>query len=198
MAQIKLVAWTNPATAVVRNESVGFEVTEVTVTNITDGVQYYWNSAFADASYLTVSSGVITGTNGFTPIAQDTLVAAPVTGVTEANPCVITATYLDQFNFAVGDTVKLTDVADDLTGTTLNFTSTVTAVSATTVTVVLDTSAGYATYVSGGFLSRVSDTDSVPVPIENVAIQGLTLGTGVVGTNTDSMVAVFKGENPVV
>lgn len=201
MSQMKKVTWTNPATAVVRNESVGFTVTEALVTNLTDGGQYYWNSAFTDDYYLTVSSGTITTSNGFTPIAQDTLIGAPVTAVSNAADAVITASYLAQFDFAVGDTVKLTDVADDSASdgdTDLNFTSTVTAVSSTTVTVALDTSTGYAAYVSGGYLVRVSDSDGVPVPVRNRSIRGMTLGTGVVGGNNDSMVAIFRGENAVV
>lgn len=199
MAQMKLVSWTNPTPAVVRNESVGFLVTEALVTNLTDGVQYYWNSAFTDGYYLTVSTGAITTSNGFTPIAQDALFGAPITDVSNAASAVITASYLAQFDFAVGDNVKIVDVADDLTGTTLNLTSaTVSAVDATTVTVSTNTSSGFSTYVSGGFLVRVADSDGIPVPIRNRAIRGLTLGTGVVGTDGDSMVAVFRGENSVV
>ena len=201
MSQMKLVSWTNATPVATRNQSVGFSVTEALVTNITDGVQYYWNSGMADASYLTVSSGAITASNGFTPLAQATLVAAPVTGVSAAANAVITCSFLDQFAFAVGDTVKLTDVADDSANdgdTQLNFSTTVTAVSATTVTVAQQTNSGFATYVSGGFLVRVSDASSIPVPIINVAIQGLLLGTGVVGTDGDSMVAVYRGENSVV
>lgn len=201
MAQMKLVSWTNATPVAVRNQSVGFLVTEALVTNLTDGVQYYWNSAFTDGYYLTVSTGAITTSNGFTPLAQDALFAAPVTGVSNAASAVITASYLAQFDFAVGDTVKLTDVADDSASdgdTTLNFSGVVTAVDATTVTVNVNTSSGYATYVSGGFLVRVSDSDGIPVPIRNRSIRGLTLGTGVVGTDGDSMVAVFRGENSVV
>lgn len=201
MAQMKLVSWTNATPVAVRNQSVGFLVTEALVTNLTDGGQYYWNSAFTDGYYLTVSTGTITTSNGFTPIAQDALFGAPVTTVSNAASAVITASYLAQFDFAVGDTVKLTDVADDSASdgdTTLNFNGVVTAVDATTVTVNVNTSSGYATYVSGGFLVRVSDSDGIPVPIRNRAIRGLTLGSGVVGTDGDSMVAVFRGENSVV
>lgn len=201
MSQSKLVSWTNATPVATRNQSVGFTVEEAYITNLTDGVSYYWNSAFTDAYYQTVSSGTITTSNGVTPLAQSTLVAAPVTDVTNAASAVITASYLAQFSFAVGDTVKLTDVADDSASdgdTPLNFSGTVSAVSATTVTVSVDTSSGYAVYVSGGYLVRVSDINSVPIPILNVAIRGVTLGTGVVGTDGDSMVAVYRGSNSVV
>lgn len=201
MSQMKLVSWTNATPVAVRNQSLGFQVTEALITNITDGVQYYWNSGMADASYVTVSSGAVTLSNGFTPLAQSVLVAAPVTGVSAAADAVITCSNLAQFAFAVGDTVKLTDVADDSASdgdTDLNFSSTVTAVDATTVTVAQQTNSGFAAYVSGGFLVRVLDSSSVPVPIVNLAIQGLILGTGVNGTDGDSMVGVYRGENSVV
>ena len=197
MAQMEVYSWTNATPVAVRNQNVGFQVSACWVTNMTDGAQYYWNSAMPDGYYVTVSSGAVTTSNGFTPIAQSTLVAAPITAFSEAADAVITCSYLDQFDFAVGDTVKATDIADDLTGTTLNGTYTVKSVSATAITCEEDTSSGYATYVSGGYLSRVSDANGVPVPIENVAIQGITLGTGVVGTDGDSMNMVVWGNNPV-
>ena len=198
MSQMKVVSWTNDTPVAVRYQSVGFTVNEAYITNLTDGVSYYWNSGFTDAYYQTVSSGAITTSNGVTPIAQDGLFGAPITGISNAGSAVITASYLSEFDFAVGDTVKITDVADDATGTSLNITSaTVSAVSATTVTVSVNTTA-YSVYVSGGYISRVSDSDDVPVPIYNHSIRGVLLGTGVVGTDGDSMVAVFRGEEPVV
>lgn len=201
MSQMKVVSWTNATPVAVRNQSLGFTVSEAYITNLTDGVSYYWNSGFTDGYYQTVSSGTVTTSNGVTPLSESTLVGAPVTGVSAAADAVITCSYLDQFSFAVGDTVKLTAVADDSASDgdlPLNFTSTVTAVSSTTVTVAQQTNSGYATYVSGGYLIRVSDSSGTPIPIQNVAIQGVTLGTGVVGTAGDSMVAVYRGENPVV
>jgi hypothetical protein len=200
MTQMKVFGWTNPATAVVRNESIGFTVSQITVTNITDGEQYYWNSAMADASWILVDTGAYTNTNGFTPLAQSTAVGAILSGFTNANPGVLTVNDTATFGFAAGDTIKVSEIADDLTGDeSLNNNFTVASVTATTITLVEDTTVtGYSVYVSGGVVTRVTDTDDKPIPIENLAIGGITLGTGVVGGNDDVMVAVVHGENVVV
>lgn len=200
MTQMKVFGWTNPATAVVRNESIGFTVSEITVTNITDGEQYYWNSSMTDAYWLMVDTGAVTTSNGFTPLAQSTAVGATISGFTNANPGVITVNDTATFGFAAGDTIKVVEVADDLTGdASLNNTFTVASVTATTITLVENTTVtAYSVYVSGGMAIRVSDTDSNPIPVENLAIGGITLGTGVVGGNDDVMVAVAHGDNVVV
>lgn len=200
MSQMIVDGYTNPATAVVRNESVGFTVSQITVTNITDGVQYYWNSSMDAASYIKVNDGTYTNTNGFTPLAQSTAVSATASGFTNAAPGVITVNDTATFGFAAGDTIKVAEVADDLTGdASLNNNFTIASVTATTITLVEDTSVtGYSVYVSGGKVTRVSDTDGTPIPIENHAIGGITLGTDVVGTNNDVMTYVIHGENTVV
>ena len=197
---MKVFGWTNPATAVVRNESIGFTVSQITVTNITDGWQKYWCSSMADASYILVDTGAYTNTNGFTPLAQSTAVGATISGFTNANPGVLTVNDTATFGFAAGDTVKVAEIADDLTGDeSLNNNFTVASVTATTITLVEDTTVtGYSVYVSGGIVTRVSDADGTPVPIENLAIGGITLGTDAVGGNDDVMVAVVHGENVVV
>jgi hypothetical protein len=200
MAQMKVWGWTNPGTAVARNEEVGFTVGEITVTDITNGAQWYWNSSMASASYLLVSSGAVTTSNGFTPLAQSTAVGATISGFTNANPGVITVNDTATFGYATGDTIKVTEIADDGTGTaSLNNTFTVASVTATTITLVEDTSVtGYSVYVSGGKVTRVSDTNGTAIALENLAIQGITLGTGCVGGNSAVMVAVAHGENVVV
>lgn len=153
----------------------------------------------ADASYFTVTSGAYTSSNGFTPLSQNALFGPAISDVSNAASAVITASNLDQFSFAVGDTVNIVGVADDLTGTTLNLTgATVSAVDATTVTVSTNTSSGYSTYVSGGTLVRVSDSSGDPVATDNVAIRGLTFGTGVVGTDSDVVTYVAFGQESVV
>ena len=200
MAQMKVWTWTNPATAVLRNESIGFTVSEITVTNITDGVQYYWNSSMASGSYIQVDTGAYTAANGFTPLAQSTAIGATISGFTNANPGVITVNDTATFGFAIGDTVKVSELADDLTGdASLNNTFTVAGVTATTITLVENTSVtGYSVYVSGGLVTRVSDADGIAIPVENHAIGGITLGTTVVGTDDDVMVAAAHGDNVVV
>jgi len=200
MSQMKVWGWTNPAAAVVRNESIGFTVGEITVTDTTNGAQWYWNSSMAAASFVLVGDGSVTVTNGFTALAQSTAVGATISGFTNANPGVLTVNDTATFGFAAGDTVKVSEVADDLTGTaSLNNTFTVASVTATTITLVEDTSVtDYSVYVSGGKAIRVSDTDGKAIPIENLAIGGMTLGTGVVGANDAVMVAVAHGENVVL
>ncbi|HTJ53628.1 MAG TPA: hypothetical protein VL443_29440 [Cyclobacteriaceae bacterium] len=198
MTQAKTTGWTNPASAVVRIESVGFEVSEATTVNVTDGGSFYWNSSMPDGYYLDVDAGTITTSNGFTPISLSGLFGAPITGFSNANPGVITASYLAIFDFAAGDTVMVSAVADDESGTSLNGQFTVASVSSTAITLVENTSAPtYSVYVSGGYVSRVSDINGNPIPTQNYSVQGIQLGTGVVGGNNDVMVANFKGDNSV-
>jgi len=200
MSQMIVDGYTNPATAVVRNESVGFTVSQITVNNITDGAQYYWDSSMAAASWILVSSGAVTLTNGFTALAQSTAVGATISGFTNASPGVLTVNDTGAFGFAAGDTIKVAELADDQTGdASLNNTFTIASITATTITLVEDTSVtGYSVYVSGGKVTRVSDTDGTPIPIENHAIGGITLGSDVVGGNNDVMTYVIHGENTVV
>lgn len=197
---MKVWGWTNPATAVARNETVGFTVGEITVTDITNSHQYYWNSSMTDAYYVTVEDGTVTTSNGFTPLAQSTAIGATISGFTNANPGVITVNDTSTFGFATGDTIKVCEVADDGTGdASLNGTFTVASVTATTITLVENTSVtGYSVYVSGGRAIRVSDISGTPIPTQNLAIQGITIGTGAVGGNNAVMVAVAHGENVVV
>jgi hypothetical protein len=195
MLQKKVWGWTNPATAVVRNESIGFEVSEITVTNITDGKQYNWNSSMTDGYYVTVDDGTVTTSNGFTPLSQTLRIGATISGFTNANPGVITVDDTATFGFAAGDTIKVVELVDDGTGTkSLNNTFTVASVTSTTITLVENTSTtGYSVYVSGGKAIRVKDASGVPVAEENKAIYGITLGSGVVGGNNDVMTAIAIG-----
>ena len=198
MAQIKTFSWTNPATAVARNLDVGFAVAEVTTINVTAGGSFYWMDQMADASYLDVDAGTITPTNGVTPLSQSAIYGASITGFTNANPGVITASNIAQVGIVAGDTIKVAAVADDGSGTSLNGTFTVASVTATAITLVENTSAPtYSVYVSGGKATRVTDTNGDAIPTENYAIQGVTLGTDVVGGNDDVMVAVVRGSNSV-
>lgn len=198
MAQLKTTSWTNPNPAVAKNVSVGFSVARVTTIDVTNGGSWVWMYGMPNGYYLDVDLGSITTSNGWTPLSENALFGAPITAVTLAADTIFTCSYLDQFSFAVGDTVKATEIADDLTGTTLNGNYTVNAVSATQVTCDEDTSSGYSAWVSGGFLSQVSDTNGVPYPTVNVAIEGGTLGTGIVGAASAAMVAMFEGQNSVV
>ena len=81
----------------------------------------------------------------------------------------------------------------------LNENYVIASLTATTITTATDTSVtGYSVWVSGGVVTRVSDTNGVPIATLNVAIQGLTFGTGVVGTDSDVLTYVAFGSNSVV
>lgn len=197
MSQMKTVSWTNAASAVARNQSVGFAVSKVTTIDVTNGGSWMWVYGMPNGYYLDVDAGSITASNGWTPLAENALYGAPITAVTLAADTIFTCSFLDQFSFAVGDTVKAAEIADDLTGLSINGNYTVNAVSSTQITCSEDTSSGYSAWVSGGFLSQVSDSDGAAYPTINVAIRGGTIGSGMVGANSAAMVAVFEGQNNV-
>lgn len=196
MAQIKRFAWTNPATAVARNLDVGFTAAKIEIFNLSTVAALAWTANMADASIFNVGVPAYTTTNGVTPLAQSTSVAAAISGLTNASPGVLTVNDTAAYGFAVGDTIKVTGIAESGAGATLNAEYTIASLTATTITTATNTTAG-AVYVSGGFVSRVSDTSGVAVALDNVAIRGLTLGTSAVGGNAESMVAVVYGEESV-
>jgi hypothetical protein len=198
MSQLMTTSWTNPNPAVARNISVGFAVARATVYDVTAGNAFVWVYGMPNGYYMNVATGTVTTSNGWTPIAQQALFGAPITGVTLAADTVFTCSFITQFPFAVGDTVKVTDIADDQTGLTLNRNYTILSISATQITCAEDTSSGYSAYVSGGYMSIIKNASNVPSPTLNVAIQGGTVGTGMVGGNSSAMVAVFEGQNVVV
>lgn len=199
MAQMKRFSWTNPAAAVARNLDVGFTAAKVEIWDLTTPNRFEWTSDMADAAYFTLGTLAYTTSNGVTPLAQSTAVGATISGFTNANPGVITVNDTATFGFAAGDTIKVSGVADDgAAASSLNGSFTVASVTATTITLVEDTSSGYSAYVSGGYAVRVSDTNGVAIALENQAIRGVTLGTGCVGANNASMVAIVYGDNSVV
>ena len=198
MAQVKKFSWTNANPAVALNLDVGFTVDQITTIDTTNGGSWMWINGMDAASYLDVDAGTITTSNGFTPLSQNARYGAAISGFTNANPGVITVDDTATFGFAAGDTIKVSGIADDLSGTSLNGTFTVASVTATTITLVENTSAPtYSVYVSGGFVSRVSDTNGDAIPTQNYAIRGMTVGTGVVGAASAEMVAIVVGGNSV-
>jgi hypothetical protein len=196
MSQSTVKTWTNPNPAVARNLDVGFHVDEVTIVDKTNGGSWYWNSGMDDASVLDVDAGTISATNGVTPLSQGAMFGAAMSNFTTANPGVITATNISTFGFEAGDTIEVSAVAESGAGTSKNGTFTVASVTTTTITL-NESTVGYKTYVSGGYVSRVSDADGNPIPTENKAIQGVTLGTSAVGAASAAMTAVFRGAMPV-
>lgn len=197
MAQIKTFSWTNANPALARNLDVGFTVAEITTIDITNGGSWQWVTGMAAGSSLDVDAGTISGSNGFTLLAQNAVYGATISGFTNANPGVITVNNTSTFGFAAGDTIKVAEIADDGTATSLNGTFTVASVTATTITTTTNTSA-YSVYVSGGVVTRVSDTNGIPIATQNYAIRGVTVGTTPVGAASASMVAIVKGQEPVV
>ena len=200
MAQMKRFAWTNPASAVARNLDVGFTVAKIEIFNLTTVAALAWTADMAVASIFNVGVPAYTTTNGVTPLAQNASYGPSISGFTNANPGVITVSDTATFGIVAGDTIKVAGVADDLTGTlSLNNNFTVASVTATTITLVEDTTVtAYSVWVSGGFVTRVSDTNGVAIALENLAIEGVTLGTSAVGGNSEVMVAIVYGEEPVV
>ena len=197
MAQMKTFSWTNPAAAVARNLNCGFTVTRVTTYDITNGGAWTWTSDFAAASSMVVETGAYSAANGFTALSQSSAYGATISAFTNANPGVLTVNDTATFGFAAGDTVKVAELADDGSAAgKLNGTFTVASITATTITLVEDTSA-YSVYVSGGVVTRVSDANGAAIPTENFAIQGITVGTTPVGANNAVMKAVVEGENSV-
>lgn len=197
MAQIKSFSWTNPNPAVARNLDVGFTVAEITIVDTTNGGSWYWTTGMANGSVLDVDAGTIAGANGVTPLAQGAVFGAAITGFTNANPGVITASNISQVGIVAGDTIKVVAVADNGAAASLNAEYTVASVTATTITTATNTAA-LSAYVSGGYVVRVRDSSGNPVATNNTGIRGVTLGTSAVGANSAAMVAIVKGSNSVV
>ena len=198
MAQVKRFAWTNPSTAVARNLDVGFTAAKIDIFNLSTAAALAWTADMADASIFNVGVPAYTTTNGVTPLSQDAAFGATISGFTNAAPGVLTVNDTATFGFAAGDTIKVAELADDIsTATSLNGEYTIASVTATTITLVESTAAS-SVYVSGGTVTRVSDANGDAIPTENFAIRGLTLGTSAVGGNSENMVAIVFGEEPVV
>lgn len=196
MAQVKTFTWTNASTAVARNQSVGFLVAEATTVDTTNGGSWYWNKEMADASYLDVDAGSITTTNGFTPLSESANYGASISAITNANPGVITVDDTALYGFAAGDTISVDGVAESGAGATLNAQYVIASLTATTITTGTNTTSG-AVWVSGGKVTRISDTAGAAIPTENFARQGITIGTGPVGANSAVMVMTCRGDESV-
>lgn len=198
MAQVRRFTWTNANPAVARNIDVGFTVSEIITLDITNGGSWRWINGMGDGYYLDIDAGTVTTSNGFTPLAQTATYGATISGFTNANPGVLTVNDTATFGFANGDTIRVAGLADDgSTAYPLNGTYTIASFTGTTITTATNTTA-YSVYVSDGIVTRVSDTSGVAIPTENFAIRGGTIGTGMVGAASASMIAIVVGENSVV
>lgn len=199
MAQIRTFSFTNPATAIAKNLDVGFTVAEIRTVDIAStGVVADWVFGMAVASYIDNATGLVVLGDGFTPLVEDAVYGADISGFTNAAPGVLTVNDTVTFGFAIGDTIKVAELSDDLTGTgSLNGTFTIASLTDTTITLV-ESTVGLAVFVSGGVVTRISDVDGFPIPTENFAILGITLGVNVVGPDDAEMAVIVKGENVVV
>jgi len=195
--QMKRVTWTNPSTAVARNLDFGFAPAKVEIWDLTTPNRFEWTADMADASVFVLGTLAYTTTNGVTPLDQSARFGAAISGFTNAAPGVITVDDTASFGFAAGDTIKVAQLADDGSADdSLNGEFTIASVTATTITLV-ESTAAYSVYVSGGVVSRVSDSSGDPIATENFAIEGVALGTSAVGADSASMVAIAYGDNPV-
>lgn len=197
MAQIKTFSWTNPNPAVARDLDVGFTVSEITTIDVTNGGSWQWISGMPNGYSLDVDAGTVATSNGFTPLSESANYGASISNFTNANPGVITVDDSGPAGFAVDDVVKVSSLADDGSGTSLNGEFTIASVTATSITLDENTSA-YSAYVSGGFVTRVRDANGDAIPTENFARRGMTVGTTPVGAASAAMVAIVKGEESVV
>ena len=197
MAQVKTFTWTNAASAVARDQDVGFVVAEATTVDTTNGGSWYWNSQMADGAVLDVDAGTFATSNGFTPLSESANYGASISGFTNANPGVITVDDSSVAGFAAGDTIAVEGIAESGAGSSLNRrTFTIASLTATALTLDQDTTSD-AVYVSGGKVSRISDSSGAAVPQENFARRGITVGSTPVGANNAVMVMVCKSDESV-
>lgn len=164
---------------------------------VDDGV----GTSLVDQTVYSSSNGI--SLLGFAPGAEAQY-GAVVSGFTNANPGVITVDSTS--GISAGCVIRVEAVADDQTGTasSLNGVYTVASVTATTITTTTNTSVtGYSVYVSGGFVTLVSNANAViPNPPNNIysnvpswynqAIQGIRIGTSAL-TNADASDVLLVG-----
>lgn len=143
-------------------------------------------------------------TNGITLLGFGSSAAAQygavVSGFTNANTGVLTVD--STTGIAAGAVINVEGLADDQSGTTLNGVYTVSSVTSTTITTSTNTSS-YGIYVSGGFVTLVSNANATtPNPPNNIysnvptvfnqAIQGIRIGTSCL-TNADANDVLLVG-----
>lgn len=188
-----------------------FQVTNYTKTAAQTGVGFseWINNVIASAKAFvtTYSAGVGTvsllGSNGFTPVSLGGSWAteqATITGITKANPAVVTSTQ----SWNNGDTVTISGVVGMIQ---VNQQRYIVANRSGSVFSLYDLfgnpvdSTAFGTYVSGGIANRISTPAIAPVlnattgqvitpglppgDFYDLGYQGITLGSGVVGSASD-------------
>lgn len=189
-----------------------FQITNYTKTAAGSGVGYseWINNVVASGKAListyTGGAPVVTllASNGFTPLSAGGSWAAEqatITGITNANPGVVTAT---AHGFSTGDTITISGVVGMIQVNTQRYI--VSKVDANSFKLYdlfgnpVDTTA-FGTYVSGGIANRISTPAIAPVlnattgqvitpglppgDFYDTGLYGITCGTGVVGASND-------------
>ena len=214
MAQMKTFSFTSASSPVNVDINVGFDVAFVELINETGqgssanpGVvkRARWSDTMTNGeaalvkntnSAATDESSFITSA-GFSMITDSAIYGSSISGITNAASAVITVADAAGAGFAVGDTIKVTDVADDLTGTTLNGNYTIASISGNALTTNTNTSSGFSTYVSGGNATRVTDVSGNPIATVNRGQRKLRIGTGLQADSSLIHVIIW-GKNSVV
>lgn len=211
MAQMKTYSFTAAATPVNVDIDIGFEPKVVKVTNFTNwatsgGTQLRearWFDGMAQASASVINGSgtglaVVTApvtTNGISYLESSSIGSA-ISAITNANPGVITIANLSLIGVAAGDTIKVSGVADDGSGTTLNGSYTVASVSGNDITTATNTTA-YSVWVSGGTVVRISDTNGDPIPTQVYGRRSVRIGTSAQSASAVLYVEIY-GDNNVV
>jgi hypothetical protein len=212
MAQMKTYSFTCAASPANVDIDVGFDVAHAEFFNFTDqdssanpGVvkRAYYVDSMADGSAVVVknTAGAATDasdqiTSGGFTMGTSAGYGSAISAFTNANPGVITVSNASAAGFAAGDTITVSQVADDNSGTSLNGTYTIASVSGNNITTATNTTA-YSVWVSGGIVMRVSDTNGNPVPVQNIAQRYLRIGTTLQTASAVCHVTMWGKENVV-
>lgn len=213
MAQMMTYSFTSAASPVNVDINVGFDVASVEIVNetgqgstATPGVvkRARWSDTMAAASAALVKNtdGAATDTSsfissaGFSMITDGAIFGSAISAYTNANPAVITVTDAVGAGFAVGDTVRIAEMAYSGAGTNPNQEYVIASISGNAITTT-ENSTAYGVRVSGGNLFRVKDTLGKPVAINNRGQRKLRIGTGLQAASSLIHV-VIHGKNCVV
>lgn len=186
---------------------IGFQPGRVLITNDTAIAtptnaevfrsEWQYNMASGSADIWTYNASLLplitrTASNGISLLGFGSSASAEygpvISGFTNANPGVISVN--DVTGYAAGDVIRVAGLADDQAGTqSLNGVYTVGSVSAaaSTITVTANTT-GYSAYISGGFVTQISNANATtPNPpnsiysnvptVFNQAFMGIRIGT---------------------
>jgi hypothetical protein len=195
MAQMKTYTFAAAASPANVDINVGFDVAAVEVYNISGqgssanpGVvkRAHWDDTMTNGYALLVkntdgaatdASSVITSA-GISMLESGALFGSAISAFTNANPGVITVADAAGAGFTAGDTIKVAELADDLSGTSLNGTYVIASVSGNNLTLTTSTAAR-SVYVSGGNATRVTNAAGSPIATVNRGARYLRIGTGV-------------------